>query len=128
MAVLVRILVVLLGLFNIFLGLSFLFNPMEMAADFSIEPLGSQGLATIRADLPAFFLTAAAFALYGAWKQKAWPLLVPMTLMSIALIGRIVSLALDGQGPMAFQPMIVETVMIAISLAGFRMFKGTDNG
>ena len=124
MTILVRILVLLLGLFNLFLGLSFLFNPVEMAADFSVDPLGSQGLATIRADLPAFFLTAAGFALYSAWKQSATPLLVPLTLMSIALVGRFVSLSLDGQGPMAFQPMIVEAVMITISIIGYRTFKG----
>lgn len=124
MTILVRILVLLLGLFNLFLGLSFLFNPVEMAADFSIEPLGSQGLATIRADLPAFFLTAAGFSLYSAWKQSAAPLLVPMTLMSIALVGRFVSLALDGQGPMAFQPMVAEAIMIAIAFIGYRTFKG----
>lgn len=127
MTILVLILVVLLGLFNIFLGVSFLFNPAEMAGDFFLEPQGIQGLATIRADYPAFFLTAGGFALYSAWKQSAAPLLVPMCLMSIAIAGRLVSLTLDGQAPTAFQPMIVEAVMIAISLIGYRTFaKSTD--
>ncbi|QLC21897.1 DUF4345 family protein [Parasphingopyxis sp. CP4] len=122
MAILVRILVLLLGLFNIFLGISFLFNPAEMAGDFFLEPQGIQGLATIRADYPAFFLTAGGFALYSAWKQSGWPLLVPMCLMSIAIIGRVVSLALDGEAPTAFQPMVVEAIMIAISVIGYRVF------
>ena len=35
------------------MGIAFLTKPAEMAADFALTPIGSQGLATIRADFTA---------------------------------------------------------------------------
>lgn len=118
----IRLAVVAVGLLNIALGLLFLFRPAWMGAQFYITPIGSQGLATIRADFPGFFLTGGGFALWGAWMRYAEELRVPIVLLSIALFGRFVSLIWDGVGPSAFPPMILEAVMIAILVAGMRTF------
>lgn len=117
---LIRVAVVLVGLLNLVLGLAFLLQPEMMAAQFSIAPIGSQGLATIRADFPGFFLTGGGFALWGAWRQRAEPLLVPIVLLSIAFVGRALSLVADGMGPDALPPMIAEAVMVAILVAARR--------
>ncbi|WP_199554954.1 DUF4345 family protein [Sandaracinobacteroides hominis] len=119
---LMRLVVALVGLFNIGLGLVFLVHPAEMAAKFSLQPIGSQGLATIRADFTAFFLVGGLFAILGAWKMSAEPLKVPILLLAIALFGRTVSLVFDGVAPTAFPPMITEGVMIAILVAAQRVF------
>ncbi len=123
-----RILIGLVGLFNIFIGLSFLFTPAKMAAEFALSPLGVQGMATIRADFPAFFLTGAIFALIGAWRMDPKPLQVPLMLLTTALFGRFVSIALDGSTPTTVPPMIAEAVMIACLVVAYRVFGKRENG
>ena len=75
----------LAGLFNILIGLGFLFNPTKLAAQFALSPIGIQGLATARADFPAFFLTGGLFALAGAWRTDPKPLIVPLVMLGTAL-------------------------------------------
>jgi hypothetical protein len=117
----IRAAIALVGLFNLAIGLGFLFDPVRLGATFFLAPAGIQGLATLRADFLAFFVTGGAFALFGAWRGRSEPLAVPLILLGIALFGRFVSLAIDGVSPTAFQPMIAEAVMIAILLAGRRI-------
>ena len=117
-----RAVIGLVGLFNITIGFGFLATPAALAAKFFLSPLGSQGLATLRADFPGFFITGGAFALLGALRGDAGPLRVPMLLLAIAISGRFVSLAVDGRGPEAIQPMVAEAVMIALLLVASRVF------
>ena len=114
MAGLLRILVGVIALFNIAIGLMFLVNPAGAAPGFFLSPIGIQGLATLRADFPGFFITGGVCALVGAWQRDARALLVPMLLLAIALAGRCVSLALDGMAPTALPPMLVEAAMISV--------------
>ena len=118
-----RLMIVLVGLFNVMVGLSFLLDPAGMAAKFFLVPQGSQGLATVRADFTAFFLAAGLFALVGAWRADPAPLRVPLLLMAVALFGRSVSLVLDGVAPTAFPPMFAEAVMLLILLGGMQVFR-----
>jgi hypothetical protein len=121
-----RIAVGLVGLFNLVLGLSFLLNPAQLAARFALSPMGVQGLATIRADFLAFFLTGAMFALVGAWRGDPKPLLVPLVLLSIALFGRFVSVGIDGLVSTTVPPMIAEASMIAVLILARRVFLSTS--
>jgi hypothetical protein len=118
-----RLLIALAGLAFIAIGLLFLVHPAEMAKQFFLEPIGSQGLATLRADFPGFFITGGAFALLGALRRDAGLLRVPMVLLAIALFGRSVSLVFDGVAPTAFPPMVVEAVMLALIVAGAKSFE-----
>lgn len=122
MTLAMRLIIGLVGLFNAAIGLMFLVNPAKMAADFFLSPVGSQGLATVRADMPAFFLVGGLFALLGALRTDPAPLKVPLLLLAIALFGRTVSLIADGTAPTAYPPMIVEAVMIVLLLVGQRVF------
>jgi hypothetical protein len=118
----VRAVVGLVGLFNIVLGLGFLIDPAQAGLRFFLTSLGTQGLATMRADFTAFFVTGGTFALIGAWRARRTPLLVPLMLLGIAIGGRVVSLIADGTPGKAFTPMIAEAVMIAILALGWRTF------
>lgn len=117
-----RVVIGLIGLFNIGIGLAFLLAPAAQAGQFFLAPIGSQGLATLRADFPGFFITGGTFALIGAVKQDGHALRVPLLLLTIAIIGRTLSLALDGMAPTAYPPMIVEAVMIAALLLARKRF------
>ncbi|OYQ29389.1 hypothetical protein CHU93_07780 [Sandarakinorhabdus cyanobacteriorum] len=116
MTMILRVLVAAVGLFNIAIGLLFLFNPAGAAANFFLIPDGSQGMATLRADFPGFFITGGSFALIGALQKDGRALLVPVMLLAIALTGRAVSLVADGIGPDAIPPMVAEAVMISLLL------------
>jgi hypothetical protein len=116
----------LVGITMLMIGLGFLFAPAKLALAFYVEPIGSQGLASIRADFSGFFIGASVFALIGAWRQQAAPLLVPLLMVSVALFGRFLSLFLDGKGPAALPPMIAEALMIVILWLGFRAFGGAS--
>lgn len=115
-----RFAVAAVGVLNVVLGLAFLVSPEAMGALFYITPIGSQGLATIRADFPGFFVTGGAFALWGVWMRRPEALAVPITLLGLALFGRFVSLIFDGVGPSALGPMIAEAVMIGILVFAMR--------
>lgn len=111
-----RVLVGLVGLFNIAIGLAFMARPAQLAGAFFLSPVGSQGLATLRADFPGFFITGGGFALAAALRRDASAALVPVALLAIALTGRCVSLVADGMAATAIQPMVVEAVMISLLL------------
>lgn len=117
-----RAVVALVGLFNLALGLGFLFDPAQVGLRFFVTSLGTQGMATMRADFTAFFMTGAIFASVGAWRAWRTPLLVPLLLLGIAICGRVVSLFADGMPPKAFPPMIVEAVMILLLALAWRSF------
>lgn len=117
-----RIIIGLLAVYFAALGLMFLFAPARGAEIFALTPIGSQGLASLRADFSAFFLCWAIFAGYGAWSARPSPLLVPLTLFVIALLGRVIGLFADGIGPEAFFPMAVEAASIVVLVAGLRLF------
>lgn len=117
-----RVVIGLVGLFNLAIGILFLLTPAKLAAEFFLSPIGSQGMATLRADFPGFFIGASVFALVGAWRADPRPLLVPILMLALALTGRAVSLMLDGAPPTAFPPMVVELVMVTLLLVARRSF------
>jgi len=117
-----RIVVGVVALFNIVIGLSFLLDPATTGLRFFLASLGTQGLATMRADFTAFFITGGSFALVGALRGARAPLMVPIALIGIAFTGRCISLAADGAPATAFPPMIVEAAMIVILAVAARVF------
>ena len=102
------------------LGLGFLIDPAGSAMRFFLAPLGTQGMATLRADFTAFFVVGGSFALYGAVRRYRDALLVPIALVGVALAGRFVSLVADGAPATAFPPIVVEALMIALLALGRR--------
>lgn len=102
------------AVFLIALGIGFLIDPAGSALRFFLAPLGTQGMATLRADFTAFFVVGGVFALYGALRSHRGALLVPIALVGVAVTGRFVSLLADGAPATAFPPIVVELLMIAL--------------
>ncbi|MEP5937993.1 MAG: DUF4345 family protein [Erythrobacter sp.] len=125
MWILLRALLLLGGIFFVLLGIGFMVNPVSSGADFGIQPQGVLGLASIRADMTAFFVVAGGCMIWGAWARKGDPLLVTAALMAIALIGRIVTLLVDGPHDDWMMPMIVEAITITLALLGSRVLPHT---
>ncbi len=114
-------LIFLFGLFDLFMGLNFLFNPQTTATGFGLTTTGTQGLSTLRADFAAFFGVVALCMMLGAWRRNGDLLLVPAALMGTAVTVRAISLALDGTYPGWQVPMLVEALHVALLVAAWRV-------
>lgn len=109
------------GLFFVLMGAGFLIDPAGSASDFGLTARGVHGLATIRADLTAFFVVAGGCMIWGGWARNGDPLLVSAVLMLLALLGRGLGLAVDGTYDGWWPPMVVEAVTAALALAANRV-------
>lgn len=117
-------LIFLIGLFDLFLAASFLFQPLDVAAGLGVAPLGTamgQGVSTLRADFTAFFGVAGFAMLWGAWRRNADLMLVPLLLFAVALLARGFDLGVNGAYHGWAVPMAVETLHVVLLLAGWRL-------
>lgn len=129
MILLARFLAALAALFGIVLGLGFLIHPVNAGAMFFLSPNGIPGLAVLRADMTAFFLTGGLLAAAAAWRKSPMLLVAPIMLFAIAITGRAVSLFADGITPGAFFPMAVEAFFVISLLFARHIFAGNaSNG
>ena len=85
-----------------------------LVAERGIEAVGDIGRANIRADIAGLFLGIALFAIIAAAKRDRTWLLAAMALTASALLGRFVSVAIDGYSPRVVTPMLIEASVIAI--------------
>lgn len=125
MALVLRALLFVGGLFFVLMGIGFLLDPVGSGADFGIAPQGTLGLASMRADMTAFFVVAGGCMIWGGWARKGDPLLVTAALMAIAIIGRLYTLIINGPHDDWFVPIIVEAVTVILALLGSRMLPHT---
>lgn len=109
-----RVLVGVAGLLFVFLGLQFWLNPAALAGKLGVSPVGELGLATIRADMAAFFGVGGGFALAAAFRGERKLLTTPLVLVAVALVGRVVTVAVSGLSPEMVQPMVVEAVLVGL--------------
>lgn len=121
MRLILTALIMLGGIFFAIMGVGFLFDPVASGADFGLALDNPHGLASIRADMSAFFLVAAACMIIGAWRRNGDLLLVPAGLFGIALIGRFIGYFVDGPWDGFWMPMVVEAVTVIVLLIASRV-------
>ena len=109
------------GIAFVLIGCGFLIQPESSAGGFGLAARGAQGLSTLRADMTAFFVIAAVCMLVGAWRRNGDLLLVPAGLFGVALLGRIVSMAVDGTEPGFWMPMAIEALCVIVLLVASRV-------
>jgi hypothetical protein len=114
-------LIFLIGLFDLFMAMSFVLTPLTAAQGLGVAPLAGAGagLSTIRADFASFFGVAGFAMLWGAWRRNADLLLVPLLLFAVTLTGRALDLVLSGPYPGWPMPMAVEAIEVVLLLAGW---------
>lgn len=112
-------LTLLLALFFVFLGLQWLFVPLNLAPEFYIEPVGIGGMATMRADLGAFFFSTGVIAALGirdGAHANAF-LFCAALLIGTAAIGRLAGFLIDGVTSSLMTPFIIELMIVAVFVA-----------
>ncbi len=121
MRLILTALIFLAGLLDLFLAIGFLTDPATNAAQLGVLADGTAGLSTIRADFAAFFLVAAGWMMWGAWRRNFDLLLVPAALFGIALTGRAINLAIHGGYPGFALPMAVEAFHVILLVVAWRV-------
>lgn len=128
MALLSRILVAVIGLFSLLGSLQHWFKVDALVTERGIQAVGDIGRANIRADVGGLFIGIGLFAIIAAAKQdKTW-LLAATLLTGSALMGRLVSVAIDGYSPQVGPPMVIEAVVVAIYLVAFWLWGKKPEG
>lgn len=115
-----RIGVVLAGLFSLAMGAMAFLDPTQLGAALGINAATPLGLNSIRADLGAFFLASAIACGLALFTRRPNVLWGAMTLYLIAVIGRILGVAIDGAPAGVAQPIIIELVIVAMLGFGAR--------
>jgi len=115
-------LIYIVGLFDLMMGVNFFIDPQAAAAGagFSVAPINPTGLATIRADMTAFFVVSGLAMMWGAWRRNADLLVVPAGLFGMAMVIRILTALTVGPGPDYLLPIAVEAVHFVLLLAAWK--------
>jgi hypothetical protein len=120
MKIVLRGLVGGVGALSVLLAVRCWMAPEAFAAQLGLAPMGAVGLASIRADLGAFFGVVGVLALVAAIRGRGELLLAPVLLIGMALLGRLVSIALTGFSPDMLSPIGIEAGLLALFGAGWR--------
>lgn len=128
MQMIFRILIGLLGLLSLQGAWHHWFNVAALADERGMKALGDIGQANIRADVGGIFLAIGILALIAAWKQSRQWLLAAILVVSSALAGRFVSIAIDGYSQRVMQPITIEAIVLAVLLGGYFVWKKAPEG
>lgn len=114
MQVVIRALVGLLGLAGVLIALRIWMAPEAVAVQLGLGVSDPLGVATIRADVAGFFGGAGAISLFAAIRNRGRLLVAPLVLVSIALTGRVITVALNGYNETMLPPMMIEAVLVTV--------------
>ncbi len=115
-----RLLVGALGALALIGALRIWTDPAIPAATLGLSPIGGLGLATLRADVGGFFGGMGAFALAAAIRNDRRLVTVPLVLVSLALVGRLITAGVEGLAPNMVMPMAVEATLAVLLAIGRR--------
>ena len=116
-----RIVLALQGALALFVAANAFMDPIKVASQLGLTPVGNLGLATFRGD-GGLFAGAGLFMLAASLRGNRLYLVPPLVLLSIALAARTASMTLTGFTPELVQPMVVEGVTITLLLAAYVIF------
>lgn len=121
MAIVLRAVLVLGGVLLLYMGSGFLLDPAGSGAGFGVTAEGVHGLTSIQTDFTSFFGVGGACLIWGALAQRRDPLVIGGALMLVALVARLVSLAINGPFDGYIAPIVFEAVVGMAAIWGSRM-------
>ncbi len=123
-----RLLLGIVGLMSVLGTWQHWFRIENLRTERGLEALSIIGRANIRADVGGIFLVIGLFALLAAWQKDArWSLAGAMT-VSAALLGRFVSLLIDGTNGPVFLPIAIEAIVAVLFVAAWWSWRITPEG
>ncbi len=114
----IRIAVAVTGLILFIIAIGAWLSPTATAAKLGVTATGALGLATLRADLGAFFAVSGGLALFAGIRRTPAYLTTPLLLIALALAGRCLALAFTPFDSTMLPPMVAEAAMVAVFATG----------
>lgn len=128
MVLISRIWVFVIGILSILAVIPHWLRLENIALERGVQAIGLVGRANVRADIGGIFLAIGILAIIAAYRRSTAWLLATMIVPASALLGRFVSIALDGQEQSIWQPIIVELVVLALFALAYRIWKKVPEG
>lgn len=116
-----RIVLGLQGAMALFIAANVWLDPVRIAEQLGIAPIGDLGLSTIRGDIGGFFAGAGLFMVAAALTAERRWLFAPLAFTALALAGRVYAMVVIGMKPEFVQPMTIEAVTIAILVVAYAL-------
>jgi hypothetical protein len=123
-----RAVVCMIGLLSLLSVGQHWFRIESLLAERGLSVAGDIGRANIRADIGGLFLAISMFCIFAAVRSSKTALLAAIALIGSALLGRFVSIAIDGGSQRVYSPMAIEAASITILLVVFRSWKKMPEG
>ncbi len=118
----IKILIVLLCLPLLGLGLTAMFSPLSVVEKVAVQPQGTHGLNTIRADIAGLLLGTVLMMVLGLLRRNTTWFLAAAVMMGVVAFGRLVGFAMDGLSTPAIPPFAVEVLIVSVMLVAHRRF------
>lgn len=128
MRIFTRILVAVIGVVALLGVGQHWFDLDAVHAQRGMLAMGDVGKANLRADVGGLFLGISMLTIFAAVRQNRPALLAATVLLSATLLGRFVSVAIDGFSAPVGPPMAVEAVLIVILLFAYRVWGKKPEG
>jgi hypothetical protein len=123
-----RIWVSIIGLLSILTVLPHWFRLEGLVDERGVQALGVVGRANVRADMGGMFLAIGILALIASYKRSTSWLLATIVVPASALLGRFVSIGLDGSEQRVMEPIIVEVAVLALLATAYRLWRKEPEG
>lgn len=123
-----RVIVAFIGLFALLGVGQHWFSLDVVAAERGMQAVGDTGRANLRADVGGLFLGVSCLTLFAAVRKNQSALLAAALLLMATLLGRFVSIAIDGYSAPVAPPIIIEAIVITILLLAYRAWDKKPEG
>lgn len=123
-----RVIVAFIGLFALLGVGQHWFSLDVVAAERGMQAVGDIGRANLRADVGGLFLGVSCLTLFAAVRKNQSALLAAALLLMATLLGRFVSIAIDGYSAPVAPPIIIEAIVITILLLAYRAWDKKPEG
>ena len=122
-----RVLAAIIALLFLAFGARFMFLPAEIMSTAGLEATSTLGMATVRAFIGAGFLSfGILLAMHTVLHQQTGALRFTILFLLLSIVGRLLSLGIEGTSPEAIRNLIPVSLMLVVSVASLVLFRKSD--
>ena len=122
-----RVLAGAIALLFLVFGFRYMFLPDAVMATSGIEAVNNLGMATVRAFIGGGFLTFGfLLVMHTVINQQTGALRFAILFLLLSIVGRIISLSVDGSGPLALRNLVPVSIMLIVSVASLVLFQRSE--
>lgn len=117
MLIVLKVLLGIISLVLLFLGLNWMFKPKKIMAEHHIDASSATGLNYLRGDIGGILMTGFIFIVMFLYQGSEYWLYPSVILICMVILGRIMSLIVDGKSIKGIQAISVEVLIIVLLFA-----------